>query len=73
MGTKGRFKYICEDCSAENWLTSRERGSRFKPRCTQCGSTWLEPSKKSEGPKKLAERADAVREQKARIDKKMGK
>lgn len=73
MGRKGNFKYICESCKAENWLTSKDRSSRFKPLCTQCGSSWLEPSQRSRGPEKLADHTDAVREQKIIIDKKMGK
>ncbi len=73
MGQKGRYKYICEECKAENWLTKRDRESRFKPHCVECGSTWLEASHGSKGPDKLAERKDAAAEAKRLQDKKMGK
>ncbi len=73
MGNRGKYKYICEDCNAENWLSARKRTSRFKPRCIECGSPWLSPSKKSRGPEKIAEWHDAKSEQRETIDKKMGK
>lgn len=73
MGTRGRFKYICEECQAENWLSAKERGSRFKPHCVECGSTWLEPSSRSRGPEKLAEVHAIVKEQTNTRDKKMNK
>ena len=73
MGSKGRYKYICEECDAENWLSARERSSHFKPRCVECGSLWLVPSKASKGPEKLADKNDAFREQKDIQDKKMNK
>lgn len=68
---KGTFKYICDDCQAENWLSSKSRSSRFKPRCTACGSPWLYPSKSSVGPKKTVEISDASREQTKRRDERM--
>jgi len=37
------------------WLTIKDRSSRFKPRCIECGSNWLSPSHASRGPGKLAE------------------
>ena len=41
--TRGRFKYKCDSCGEESFLTSRERSSASRPRCSFCGSTWLEP------------------------------
>ena len=73
MGLRGRFKYICEDCKAENWLSAKDRNSRFKPHCIKCGSTWLEPSRGSRGPDKLVQIHDAVRENTEIRNKKMGK
>ncbi len=73
MGNRGNFKYICDECKAENWLTARERTSRFKPRCVECGSPWLNPSKKSIGPKKISQWNYIKDKQRDIIDKKMGK
>lgn len=55
MTRKGRYKYICDECQAVNWLTVKDRTSRFKPHCIECGSTQLSPSHASKGPDKLAE------------------
>ena len=46
-GTRGRFKYQCEECSAFSWFRPQERRSRFGIRCTECGSRRLEPTKRS--------------------------
>lgn len=73
MANRGRYKYICEDCNEPTWLSARERTSRFKPRCSNCGSPWIVPSKASKGPEKTAEWNEAKNEQKAAIDRKMGK
>jgi len=70
---RGTFKYICEECQAVNWLTTRERSSRFMPKCVECGSSWLEPSKGSKGADKVAEALDASRERIRMMDKKMNK
>lgn len=70
---RGTYKYICEDCQAENWLSRKDRGSRFKPRCTSCGSLWLTPSKGSKAHDKIAEVSDASREQARKRAEKMGK
>ena len=73
MSSRGTYKYICEECQAENWLTAKERTSRSRPRCIECGSTWLEPSKGSKGPDKISDANAAAYEQKLKINKKMGK
>ena len=73
MGNRGNFKYICDECNTENWLSARERTSRFKPRCIECGSLWLNPSKKSIGPKKISQWNHFKDKQRDLIDKKMGK
>ena len=73
MGQRGRFKYICEECKAENWLTAKDRNSRFKPHCTACGSLWLKPSSSSSGPKKLSVARTAAKENISRTNAKMGK
>ncbi len=70
---RGTFKYICEECKADNWLSKKARGSRFKPRCIECGSPWLEPSKGSKGPDRTAEARDASHERMRIIEKKMNK
>jgi len=70
---RGRYKYICEECQAETWLSASERISKFRPRCSSCGSTWLEPSKKSKGPEKIANWHDRKKEYNDLQDKKMGK
>lgn len=73
MGRRGTFKYICEECNAVNWLSARARSSHNRPRCVECGSTWLEPSSGSHGPEKLSDISVAVKENNRMIDKKMGK
>ena len=70
---RGTFKYICEDCGAENWLSARARSSRFRPKCIECGSTWLEPSKGSEASERIATAKAAANERIRLIDKKMNK
>jgi len=70
---RGTFKYICEECQAENWLTKKNRDSRFKPKCIECGSLWLVPSKSSKGPDKTAGARDASHERIRMMEKKMGK
>ena len=67
----GRYKYVCDDCQEENWLSSRDRGSRFKPRCTTCGSPWLSPSKASKGSEKAAAALDVSRDRRKIRDQKM--
>ena len=69
---KGRFKYICEDCKAENWLTKKDRQSKFRPRCIECGSTWLESSKGSQGKDKITNAMDAAKDRIELQQKKMG-
>ena len=73
MGRRGRYKYICEECKAENWLTTKDRQSHFKPKCIECGSPWLEASKGSKGPDKIAQAQEAARKNNDQIKKKMGK
>jgi len=73
MARRGKFKYICEDCKAENWLTAKDRDSRFRPKCIECGSTWLEPSAGSKAKETLAEAKLAAQEQSRLMNKKMGK
>ena len=70
---RGTFKYICEDCEAENWLTTSDRDSRFRPHCVECGSTWLNPSHGSKASDKLAEASDASHERTRMMNKKMEK
>ena len=73
MGKRGTYKYICDVCQAVNWLSHRERESRFKPHCVECGSTWLEPSSGSRGPEKLSKAVSAAKDQIDLQNKKMGK
>ena len=68
--SRGTFKYICEECNEENWLTKKARDSRFMPRCTSCGSTWLEPSNAKD---KITTARDASVERHRMINKKMNK
>jgi len=70
---RGTYKYICEECQADNWLTARERNSRFMPKCVECGSSWLEPSAGSKAKKTITEASDASRERSLLTDKKMNK
>lgn len=69
---RGTFKYICEECNADNWLSKRDRDSRFKPKCVECGSPWIEPSKCSKGPDMTATARDASHERTRMMEKKMG-
>ena len=73
MANRGTFKYICESCEAENWLTARERGSRFMPRCVECGSTFLEPSRGSDAKQKISDAHTAAKDNISIMNKKMGK
>jgi len=73
MGRRGKFKYICEECSAENWLTARERSSRSMPRCVECGSTYLEPSSGSKATEKISKAQAAAKNNIDIMNKKMGK
>ncbi len=73
MGKRGTYKYICEDCQAENWLSARERDSRFKPKCIECGSTWLQASARSRGPKQIIKAQGVAQEFIKRMNKKMEK
>ncbi len=69
---RGTFKYICEECNADNWLSKRDRDSRFKPKCVGCGSPWLEPSKGSKGADRTVIARDASHERTRMMKKKMG-
>ena len=73
MGNRGRFKYICEDCSADNWSPARERISRFKSHCIECGSPYLVHSKRSIGSEKISDWNKVKNEQRENIEKKMNK
>ena len=42
------------------------------PRCVECGSTWLKPSRGSKGPDSIASANDAFREQKKQYGQKDG-
>ena len=55
MAKRGTYKYICDECQAEVWLSAKDRTSRFKPHCIECGSIRLTSSKGSRGPGELAE------------------
>lgn len=59
MGMKGQRKYECVDCKStqmEHWTAMQRRN---KPRCTKCGSTFLNPY--SEGAHEQFDRAAAAR------------
>ena len=73
MGKRGQYKYICEDCHAENWLSAKERQSSFRPKCIECGSTWLEPSKGSHCPDKIDFAKTAAKDIISLQKQKMGK
>ena len=40
---RGIFKYKCDDCGEFTNLSRKDRSSRSIPRCTFCGSTYLDP------------------------------
>jgi len=71
--SRGTFKYICDECNEETWLSRKSRNSRFRPRCIRCGSTFLTPSKRSIASDKIAEIRDIQYDFKVCIDKKMNK
>ena len=73
MTPRGRYKYICDECQAVNWLTGKDRSSSFKPHCIECGSTRLDPSHGSKGPKTLAEWHQQKAERDDMQDEKKGK
>ena len=73
MSRRGTYKYICEDCGSDNWFSSKERNSSFKPKCNNCGSLWLNPSTKSRGTDKIKEAQKAIRESITIRNKKMKK
>ena len=39
---RGRFKFRCAECKAENWLTAKERDRASLPQCCACGSRYLD-------------------------------
>jgi len=72
MSRRGQYKYICDECHAENWLTAKERSSRFQPKCIECGSSWLQPSRGSKGPDSIAAAQTAAKENIIIQKRKMG-
>jgi len=50
---RNRFKYICRDCGSATWLSAPQRNRRHIPRCAACGSSWLDPSKRSEAKERV--------------------
>lgn len=73
MAHRGTYKYICDECNADNWLSSKMRNSHFKPRCVECGSLWLKPSHASGGPNRITKANDALKSSISLNRKKMGK
>ena len=73
MSKRGTYKYICDECHAENWLTAKDRNSKFKPHCIECGSIRLSPSHGSKGPDNLSEWYQKKRGRDEMQDDKMGK
>lgn len=71
MSTLGRYKYICADCGGETWLSRKDRQSRFRPRCIECGSISLDPCKKSEGKNQLPKIRDAYETKRDVLKRKM--
>lgn len=61
-GTQNLFKFVCVDCGAEQRLRRHETSRRSKPRCLECGSTFLEP-KTVECVKRMVDGQDARTEQ----------
>lgn len=37
------FKFFCVDCGAEQFIRRSHMSRRSRPRCMECGSTFLEP------------------------------
>ena len=72
MSARGRYKYICDDCQTENWLTAIDRNSRFKPHCIECGSIRLSPSCGSKASQKLAEWYQKKRGRDEMLEEKQG-
>ena len=70
---KGTYKYICEECKTENWLSIKDRNNSSIPRCIECGSTYLEPSHGSKGLEKLSKTQSAAKEHINIMNKKMNK
>ena len=73
MSKRGTYKYICEECKAEKWLSIKDRNNSSIPRCVECGSTCLEPSHGSKGPEKLSKAQSISKEHINIMNKKMGK
>ena len=73
MSKRGTYKYICEECKVENWLSIKDRNNSSIPRCVGCGSTYLEPSRGSKGPEKLSKAQSISKEFISTMDKKMNK
>ena len=68
---KNVFKYRCDDCGEEQMRAKLEFSRRTRPRCTACGSTWLEPVT-SEAANRIVDGADAYRGDKVKTKRKMG-
>lgn len=63
--TRNMFKFVCVDCGAERRLRRHEMSRRSRPRCLECGSTFLEP-KTQECWNRMTDGQDARTEQIAR-------
>ena len=69
MSRAGTFAYICEDCQEKTFLSARERSSRFRPRCSFCGSAHLHSSPRSIAPERMDAISHEQATQKARREK----
>ena len=49
MARKGQRLYRCVDCGNKQYLRRYEAMRKCKPRCTSCGSTFLDPASNALG------------------------
>jgi len=71
MARRNQFKYRCDDCGATEYLPLIAFNRHNRPRCSSCGSTWLERTH-DEAEAKVMRATAAASEAKDRLRAKAG-
>ncbi len=51
---RGKYKYICDDCGEDIWMSRSERTNRPAVICHNCGGHYLSASKRSVSHERIA-------------------
>ena len=70
---RNKFKFLCDECGAENWFPRIAFARHTRPRCSACGSSWLTPSEHSVAADRLTDEAARATIRKRNADIKEGK